>query len=192
MFKVIDLETTGLTDTSEIAQLASWTLDDNMSFVSRSNYFFNIHDEMPPAAYRANQLTKAVLEERSNGYYFEDMKGIIYNELKDAILVAHNASFERKFLNTHLDGMLESSTWICNMRRYTPTLASPDRRGFSQYKFCNLEELTDYCLKKVDITMDDLKSAYKKACGNSDVCGVRFHDAMFDAYCTAFAFRVLN
>lgn len=191
MFKVIDLETTGLKNYSEIAQLSIWALDDKLNPVSRSNYFFSIHEEMPKEAYRVNRLSKADLATLSCGYYFEDRKEDILGELEGHILVAHNASFERRMLSYHLSGALDESEWICTMRRYTPTLALRDRAGNNGYKMCNLRELTDYVLRVINKTQDDLCEMYSRASG-VDINDVRFHDALFDTYCTALAFHVLG
>lgn len=191
MFKVIDLETTGLRNNSEIAQLAIWTLNDRLAPVSRSNYYFNIHSEMPSEAYKANKLSREKLAHLSGGNYFDDRKEDILSELLGHTLIAHNASFEKRVLAYHLDGALNGSKWICTMLRYSPTLALRDNAGHDGYRMCSLRELTDFCLRSRGVSAEEFSNMYNKACGYSSG-EARFHDALFDTYCTAFAFHVLG
>lgn len=186
--KVIDLETTGLRSDSEIAQMAIWTLDDNLRPVSYKNMFFNISTEMPEGAYKANQLSKAKLEQLSNGAYFKDVKDEIKRELQGEIVIAHNASFEKRVLDCNLGEEVNVAKWVCTMKRYTPTLALKDRAGNNGYKSCNLRELVDYVLQVKNMTMEELEESYKKITGENP----RFHDALFDTYCTAIAFNTLG
>ena len=161
-------------DNDEIAQLATWTLDENLNPIDYSNRFFSVHKEVDEGARKCNGLTKSILEIKSNGVYFDDVKDEIYEELKDYILIAHNASFERRMLGNALDHKLDNNKWICTMLRYTPTLALRDRAGKGGYKHCNLREL--------------LLNLYAKNTGS--VGG--YHDALYDTFCTAFAFNTLG
>lgn len=188
MFKVVDLETTGLRSSSEIAQIAIWTLDDKLKPVSFNNTYFRISAEMPDEAYKANKLTKKMLDELSGGYHFNDRKDTILEELMGHTLVAHNAAFEKRILSRHLDGALDNHEWICTMLRYTPTLAIPDRSGKGEFKYCNLTELTNYVLNEAGISMERLHEMYRNVTGREP----SFHDALFDTYCTSFAFHILG
>ena len=71
---VVDLETTGFRNDDEIAQMATWVLDDNLVPVSFNNYYFAIKNEMPPDAYKVNGLSKSFLFEKSGGTPFSEYK----------------------------------------------------------------------------------------------------------------------
>lgn len=188
MYKVIDLETTGLKSNDEIAQLAIWTLDDKLNPVSYSNDFFAITDEMPEEVYRVNHLTKKILHQKSGGVKFVERADEFKGMLQGNILIAHNAAFERRLLGYHLNHALDNEQWICTMLRYTPTLALKDHAGNSGYKQCNLRELTNYCIQLIGLTYEDLTAMYERATG----LGASFHDALFDTYCTALDFNILG
>lgn len=188
VYAVIDLETTGLKNNSEIAQVAIWNLDDKLNPISYSNNYFSINNEMPIEAYRVNALSKDLLYKLSNGVYFNDMKDWFIEELKDKVLVAHNASFEKRVLGYHLGGALNNNDWICTMLRYTPALALKDRSGNGGYKQCSLTELTAFVLREINMDFDKLKDMYLNVTG----CAAKAHDALFDTYCTALAFNKLG
>lgn len=188
MYAVIDLETTGLKNNSEIAQLAIWNLDENLKPVSFSNTYFSIENEMPEQAYRVNNLTKSMLHRLSGGVHFNDKIDWVIEELQDKILVAHNAAFEKRVLGHHLDGALNNNDWICTMLRYTPALQLRDRSGNGGFKQCNLTELTSFVVNEIGIDFDKLKDMYKRVTGVE----AKPHDALFDTYCTALSFNILG
>ena len=188
MYAVIDLETTGLKNNSEIAQLAIWILDDKLNPVEFSNDYFSISHEMPEGAQRVNGLTQAKLRQLSGGVSFADRAEEFKDKLKDKTLIAHNAAFERRLLGYHLDHALDNNNWICTMLRYTPALALKDPAGNNGYKQCNLSELTLFTLRVREMHFDDLKSMYNKVTG----CVAKYHDALFDTYCTALAFNTFG
>ena len=188
MYKVIDLETTGLRNNDEIAQLAIWSLDDMLRPVGYSNYYYAITNEMPPSAYAVNKLSKSFLQEKSKGMSFAKSTDIVMEELSGHVLIAHNAVFERRMLGQHLNHALDNNEWICTMQRYTPTLSLRDFSGNGGYKQCNLRELVNFCLKVRDMELDDLYEIFKGVVGQAGM----FHNALFDAYCTAYAFNTLG
>jgi len=188
MYAVIDLETTGLKNNSEIAQLAIWFLDEKLKPVSYSNDYYSISDEMPEGAQRVNGLTKAALWKSSGGVSFAERSEDVVNKLKDSVLIAHNAAFERRVLGYHLNGALSNNDWICTMLRYTPALALKDHAGNGGYKQCNLTELTAFVLRERNMHLEDLKAMYTNVTGRQ----AKFHDALFDTYCTALAFSTLG
>ena len=188
MFKVIDLETAGFKNSDDIAQVAIITLNDKLVPVSYYNKYFAIHEEMPEGAYKVNGLSKSLLEKLSGGVYFEELRDEVLTELQGHILVAHNAAFERRVLGYHLNHSLDEETWICTMQRYTPTLALRDHAGNNGYKQCNLRELTNFAITQAGITADKLNEMYESCVGSADT----FHNALYDVYCTSFAFNVLG
>ena len=187
MVKVVDLETTGLKDSSEIAQLAIMTLDDRFNIVSFNNSYFAISEEMPEQAFKANKLSKQFLQEASRGIAFNNAKEEILKELQGHTLVAHNADFEKRLLGYHLDHALDNNEWICTMLRYTPTLAIVGRNGVG-YKNCNLRELTQYAINEAGITEDRLNSMYERCTGRKDT----FHNSLYDVFCTSLALKILG
>lgn len=187
--KVIDLETTGFSRLkNEIAEMAIITLDAKLNPVSYRDLYFNIYDEMPEEAYNVNQLDKATLEKLSGGKYFEDMKEEVAKELEDCIVVAHNARFEREFLEAKVGASLKPYKWICTMERYTPTLRLPGRNG--DFKNPKNIELIDYALKVKHKTIEDLEMTFNSFTNNTGTA--RFHNGLFDAYGTAFALKALG
>ena len=188
MYAVIDLETTGLKNSSEIAQLAIWILDEELNPVEFSNDYFSISEEMPPEAMRVNHLDKNTLYRLSGGKSFNDRSAEIVEKLRDKILVAHNANFEKRILGYHLNHILDDNTWICTMLRYTPALALKDRAGNNGYKQCNLSELVSFTLKERNMDVNQLCEMYKRVTGKE----AQFHDALYDTYCTALAFNTFG
>lgn len=188
MYKVIDLETTGLRNQDDIVQLAIWTLNDKLNAISYANYYFDIPYEMPEKAYAVNKLSRKFLHENSGGKCFSELKEIVAGELSGHTLVAHNAVFEKRVLGEHMNHAFDGNKWICTMRRYTPTLALKDRTGNGGFKQCNLRELTAFCLNEMGIDQFELDLMYRDAVGELG----SFHNALYDAYCTALAFNVLG
>lgn len=190
MYKVIDLETTGLSDSSEIAQIAIIDLSDKLNPIGFENRYFNIHGEMPDAAYRVNKLSKSFLEEQSGGKYFTDCSEEIYGKLCGNTLIAHNTSFEKRILSYWYGNSLPGTDWICTMIRYTPTVGAKKIGGHGEYKNCNLRELVSFAISVKGISIEMLNALYSKMTGkaiNSD-----WHDALYDTFVTAFAFHVLG
>ena len=188
MFRVIDIETTGLNDDCEIAQLSFWTLDEKLRTIGFKNLYFNISSEMPKEAYKVNHLTKERLEQLSGGVYFKDRKQEILDYLKGYVLVAHNAEFEKRILNLNLDNALQDNEWLCTMKRYTPTLAIKINNG-DEYKFCKLTELFNYAVEASKYTEEEVNEMYLT---NTKLKVCNFHDALYDSFCTAFSFYVLG
>lgn len=187
--KVIDLETTGFSRLKdEIAEMAVITLDAKLNPVSYKDWYFNIYDEMPEEAYKVNQLNKATLEKLSGGKYFEDMKEEVAEELRDCIIVAHNAKFEREFLEAKVGASLKPYKWICTMERYTPTLRLPGRNG--NFKSPKNIELVNYTLQVKHRTAEDLASDFNTFTNSTGTA--RFHNGLYDAFGTAFALKALG
>lgn len=188
MFKVIDLETTTLLDSCEIAQLAMWEMDEEFQFVSHVNRYFNIHGDMPEDSYRVHHLSKYKLEELSKGIFFDDVKDEIYNLIDDAILVAHNAQFEKKILTYRFGSEIMSRDWICTMLRYTPTMKLKDNRNNGGFKYCNLRELFSFIVNESGKSVSYYNDMYKDMTGGV----TNFHNALYDSFCTGLALQVLG
>lgn len=187
MIKVIDLETTGLEANSQIAQLAILNLDDNLDYTGYKEYYFNIHGEMPNSAYKVNMLSQEFLEKQSGGRYFEDMKNEVLEDLRNNVLVAHNASFEKKIL-THQYGDSLKCRWICTMLRYTPTVAINSASKNGEYKHINLSELLIASLEENGETLENINRRFEDLTGRE----CRQHDALGDVFYTAYALKTFG
>lgn len=187
VIKVIDLETTGLDADCQIAQLAILNLDDKLDYTDFKEYYFNIYGEMPTGAYNVNGLSQKFLEEKSGGLYFDDMKSDVLAELKNNILVAHNAAFEKKVL-THQYGDALKCRWICTMLRYTPTLAINLKSNNGAYKHINLSELLNASLLENGETLESLNRRFKDLTGRE----CRQHDALGDVFYTAYGLKTFG
>lgn len=101
MYIILDTETTSL-HPGQIGQLSYIIADENYAPITAKNFFFTV-DSMSPGAEQVHGFSRQKLYELSNGRRFADHIEEIYNDVQHNILVAHNATFDLKFLKAEYE-----------------------------------------------------------------------------------------
>ena len=150
-----DTETTGLspagnyvhghTYPGQICQLA-YLIDEGTELVAK-NFYFAV-EYIEPGAARVTGLSVPLVAELSKGRRFaDDVEEIAADFAAADLVVAHNLSFDEKFMKVEMDRCgytfdLSQKGW-CSMRGFAPILRLPGGRN-SLYKFPSLAELAAY------------------------------------------------
>lgn len=145
-----DTETTGLSAGpllggkyfGKICQLSYIILDNGAP--KAKNFFFNV-EYVEPSASEVTGLTPEKLAVLSGGRVFADDADEIHDDFISAdFIVAHNFSFDQKFMETEFNrlGMrFEYKRSICSMRSTVDFLKIP---GWKRYKMPSLAELGSF------------------------------------------------
>lgn len=178
----LDTETSGLAP-GEIAQL-SMIIEEETGEVRANNYFFKIKSITEDAEKICGRGLD-FYETASNGKTFADYKDEIYNEIKDATLIAHNLKFDENFISTEFwrqNIVFTPAGRFCTMDYFKPILKIPGRYG--KPKNPKLEELVDY----FNINKEKVKRYSEQLFGTSDTGG--FHDARYDTTSMYVVFKI--
>lgn len=168
----LDTETSGF-QPGQITQI-SYLVEENDQMIKRVNQYFNV-DYVAHDASKATGLTKERLETLSEGRVFKDRAQEFYNDLKDAVLVAQNVSFDEKFISAELYRCgisYVAEHKFCTMKHFTDILQLPRRGG--GYKYPNLQEILAY----LDIRTSDVERFAQGVYGRFPL---QAHDSRFDA-----------
>lgn len=173
-FIILDTETSDIRD-AEIAQLTYLLFDDNTT--KAFNQWFAL-DYMSPGASSVNGLTVENLKTLSEGKTFKDVAEEVFNDFKDAYVIAHNLAFDLPLLNSTMQKVYTRPTvyrnTFCTMEYYTPICAIENYYG---YKWPKLSEVIDH----LGITTEEILTACYSFFGTKDI---DFHDARFDVAAT--------
>lgn len=170
-----DTETTGF-NPGNICQLAYIIKDEHT--IQGKNFYFTV-DYVEHGAEAVHGLSIKKLEKLSNKKRFSSFAYEIKSDFEDAnILVAHNYSFDERFLvsefsNCQLD--FKTNNYFCSMKYFTPICRLRGRR--SGYKYPKLEELAYF----FGVGNEDVLKQTKKI---FDSKRISFHDARFDIVTT--------
>lgn len=171
MILFFDTETTGLSP-GRIIQL-SYIMQSDIE-VKAKNFFFYV-DYIEPSAAAVHGFTPEKLLVLSKGHTFSSDIDEIYDDFLSAdVIVAHNLSFDLKFMIAEFayhDRQFRYREGICSMRYFTDILKIPRASGRG-YKYPKLTELSQfYDLYPYDVTMETAKlfGTYGQS-----------HDARFD------------
>lgn len=171
MILFLDTETTGLYP-GNVCQL-SYVLQGVCGAVGR-NLFFTV-DSVEYGAYKVHGFTPEKLRVLSGGKRFNDLIGLIGEDISSAGAVAcHNAAFDVMFLRAEFEraGLdLPIAESFCTMKKSVEICKIPRGRGCG-YKYPKLNELCDF----YGITQNEIAKTTEKLFGAK--CG--FHDARFD------------
>ena len=171
MIIFLDTETTGLYP-GNVCQL-SYVLQGVCGAVGR-NLFFTV-DSVEYGAYKVHGFTPEKLRVLSGGKRFNDLIGLIGEDISSAGAVAcHNAAFDVMFLRAEFEraGLdLPIAESFCTMKKSVEICKIPRGRGCG-YKYPKLNELCDF----YGITQNEIAKTTEKLFGAK--CG--FHDARFD------------
>lgn len=161
--EIIDIETTGLPENtdSEIIEYASYQVSLPEGRIhSPTEFFIQAAKSIPPESMAVHHITD---EDMIDAYPIDTLHHRFFSEKPDYI-VAHNASFERHFLNEYVP---QESKWICTYK--CALTVWPDAPAHSN-------QVLRYCLSLLDL---DPKLAMPP------------HRALPDAYVTAHIFKKL-
>lgn len=179
----LDAETTGLAP-GQIGQL-SMIIDEDYKEIRAKNYFFKI-DYITSGAEEVCGRGLDFYTEASNGKVFADYKDEIFEELKDATLIAHNLAFDENFISTEFwrQGIVfKPAGRFDTMEYFKDILKIPGKYG-NKFKKPKLEELVNH----FNIDTNKIQK-YSKQLFNIDDLG-SFHDAMYDTTAMFVAFQM--
>ena len=183
-----DTETTGLKP-GQICQL-TYVVEDNKEkkIIKAFNQFFRV-DSMTQGAESVHKFSLEKLKELSGGVRFGDLASLIYSDFKGQETVAHNASFDSRFLRAELERAgygLDVKREYCTMKLFKDVLKIPSNQkasAYGAYKNPSLGELVKGM--KID---ENRVIQYSKALFASN--DITFHDSRFDTIAMYVAFQV--
>jgi len=137
-YVVVDVETTGGSAWSghRITEVAAVRLDGNGRKLHEYSTLVNPERSIPPYITRLTRISPAMVECAPR---FDDVAAEIRRILKDAVFVAHNASFDWRFLSTELQWVRAQplrGRVICTVRLARKVVPEVPRRS--------LDSLSDY------------------------------------------------
>lgn len=172
-----DTETTGLKP-GRITQLAYIIEDDNFQFVRAENRFFTIPESEHESAREAAKitgLTPEKLNELSNGKEFADHINEIHSDFIGRARVAHNISFDDKFLKAEFSRNNLEIPVACTfdtMKIFKDICRLEGKFGFKNPK---LAELASHYRVKTGQVMQLANKLFK--CNDDSIS---YHDARYD------------
>lgn len=143
MYLILDTETNSY-HPGQIAQLSYILVDDTWNFHSSHNFFFTV-DAMDPYAEAIHGFSKEMLTQLSQGKTFSDQYEYIIPILDAHTLVAHNAWFDKKFIQYEYErlGLSYEPEVFCTMQHFTPICKIPHHHN-GGYKRPKLSELLSF------------------------------------------------
>ena len=99
---VFDTETTGLDVMTgdRIVEIGCVELINHLPTENNFHVYINPERDMPEEAFRVHGLSEEFLSDKPK---FAEIAKDFHDFIKDTVLIAHNASFDVKFLNWELD-----------------------------------------------------------------------------------------
>lgn len=186
---IFDTETTSLyVEDGQIAQLSYIKLNKKNEIEYAKNFYFTV-EEVDIKALDVHGLDVETLVELSNNKKFADFAEEIYVDFNSAdLLIAHNVSFDKKFLleefkrlDMDILNLEQNKKYFCTMDYYTEILKL--EHSFYGYKFPRLSEVIRF------LNLDDcmLKEETSKIF-NVTVDELEYHDARLDVFATLNAY----
>ena len=141
----LDTETTGL-NPGQICEL-SLIAEDDFNFKFAKNYFFRV-SAMEEGAEAVHGLSQTALIGLSKGLEFKDYKDELYSILSNSVIIAHNESFDEKFISSEfwrLGVSFKPSGRLDTMSYFKDVLKIPAKsKRYGPYKNPKLSEVMDY------------------------------------------------
>lgn len=173
----IDTETTGL-EPGEVIQLTYCVCDKNAEGIEKvsfaKNFFFQV-EYIEPSAQAVHGFDVEKLKILSNGQTFKDAAKEIGEDLSGGLFIAHNVSFDRKFVTAEFN-KLHNISWnpakfFCTMEYFKDIIQATTRTG--RLKNPRLEETMDFLKVDKNVALKGAKRLF-------DCTDVGFHDARYD------------
>jgi len=144
---VLDTETTGLDprEGHRMIEIACVELRDLLPTGRHFHRYINPERDIDPDAERVHGLSRAFLSDKPN-FAHADISAALIDFVGDAPLVAHNAGFDRGFLNSELERVglpaMPETRWI-------------DSLGIAQKRFPGMYNSLDALCKRFKISLAD-------------------------------------
>ena len=171
-----DTETTGWTP-GQVGQL-SFIVENQGQIELAKNYFFTVK-EMDYGAEKAHHMSKEFLEKQSGGMVFKDAHEEIHQVFKGSRLIAHNLSFDERFLSAEfwrLGIPFEASERQCTMEFFKNIVQIPNKNArHKSFKNPKLAEVVEAFRLDTEMLMK-----YSKHLFGSSGEDITFHDSRFD------------
>ena len=177
----IDTETTDLKP-GQIGQL-SYIIGEEDRLYGKNMYF--TVDFVSPEAEKVTGMGVDFYRRMSGGLKFADRADEIKADLAGATFVAHNAPFDRNFIDMEfwrIHQMAGYADVFDTMRYFCDILKLPGKRG--KYKFPKLSEVGDW----LNINQDKVLAYAREVYNTNDK--ITFHDARFDTTMMMICMRV--
>ncbi len=172
MYLILDTETNSY-HPGQIAQLSYILTDDQWNFQKSNNFFFRV-DVMDPYAESIHGFSKEMLEQLSQGKTFSDRQENLIPLLDAHTLVAHNAWFDKKFIQYEYERLwlTYNPELFCTMQYFTPICQLPHHHngGYKRPKLSELLGFYNISESQVQQTSQEL----------FDAGTITAHDARFD------------
>ena len=200
---IMDTEASGLnTATCEIYSFGAFMIDTfengvlDFNSLKAVHEFFNTDVEVPAAASNVNGLTRAILEERSNGLFFEEKYQSIadYIYAPDAIVVGYNVDFDKEMVrNNLLRYGLKAPIWkgsmdVMQIQRDTVLAGT----GYNGKKFIKLVKASDLVLRqRCGLSNEKLEKLFALFVNHAGLGNdySHYHSALWDAFITMMIFN---
>lgn len=193
-YVIFDTETTDLV--GDVVQMGIIVLDENFKVEFFDSFYCNTDKIVSDGAFKIHGISNDIALELSEGKYLEDYilgnpkyKSLFFDP--GVVFVGFNVGFDLSTVNRVLMEKTGVSfptpakcTSILNLdenRRYSLDLMQHYRKKIGMVKGLTLAKTVELVVKDVDV-----EEFYKEVISYFKVknCGLKFHDAAFDTYCT--------
>ena len=166
---VLDTETTGLNDNSQIVELACHEIINGKLTGVQFHIYIRPRTIMDNEVIKIHKITNSFYDDYYKGIYEGDKQNLInfINFVGNSLIFAHNAPFDMNAINNELKfwklNEISFKRFRCTMRIFTEVIGKIDSYYYD--KFVNLEKCCEF---------------FKLKCEKES-----YHNALFDSFMTA-------
>ena len=166
---VLDTETTGLNDNSQIVELACHEIINGKLTGVQFHIYIRPRTIMDNEVIKIHKITNSFYDDYYKGIYEGDKQNLInfINFVGNSLIFAHNAPFDMNAINNELKfwklNEISFKRFRCTMRIFTEVIGKIDSSYYD--KFVNLEKCCEF---------------FKLKCEKES-----YHNALFDSFMTA-------
>jgi DNA polymerase III epsilon subunit family exonuclease len=166
---VLDTETTGLNDNSQIVELACHEIINGKLTGVQFHIYIRPRTIMDNEVIKIHKITNSFYDDYYKGIYEGDKQNLInfINFVGNSLIFAHNAPFDMNAINNELKfwklNEISFKRFRCTMRIFTEVIGKIDSLYYD--KFVNLEKCCEF---------------FKLKCEKES-----YHNALFDSFMTA-------
>ena len=166
---VLDTETTGLNDNSQIVELACHEIINGKLTGVQFHIYIRPRTIMDNEVIKIHKITNSFYDDYYKGIYEGDKQNLInfINFVGHSLIFAHNAPFDMNAINNELKfwklNEISFKRFRCTMRIFTEVIGKMDSSYYD--KFVNLEKCCEF---------------FKLKCEKES-----YHNALFDSFMTA-------